>query len=181
MDQNVWIKNSIKHDTLCLFDRQTSMTCICKQFETYISEDHVFETQTASYTCGPIAILNALRYEGRPTGPAVHRQIMVACNPQVKHADDGFKGTKPTDMDRVIRHWWPAAVPAAVGPEACQKALKRGTKFILLYQRTPHTQHYVFVHRKGPLYQIENEAETGSSTETDMSAYMKKVPMVWTI
>jgi hypothetical protein len=156
------------------------MTCICKQFETYSSGPHVFETQTASYTCGPIAILNALRYEGRPTGPAVHRQIMVACNPQPKHADDGFKGTKPTDMDRVIHHWWPTAV-TAVGPEACQKALRRSNAAILLYQRTALTQHYVFVHRKGSVYQLENELDIGSTIVSDMSAYMKKVPMVWTI
>ena len=141
----------------------------------------MFETQTASYTCGPIAIINALRYEGRPTGPAVHRQIMVACNPQVKHADDGFKGTKPTDMDRVIRHWWPAATRAAIGSEACMKALRCGTAFILLYQRTPRTQHYVFVHRKGSTYQLENELDIGSTIQTDMSAYMSNIPMVWTI
>ena len=157
------------------------MTCICKQFETYVSDDRVFETQTASYTCGPIAILNALRYEGRPTGPAVHRQIMVACNPQPKHADDGFKGTKPTEMDRVVRHWWPTAAPTAIGSEACQKVLGHCTAAILLYQRTPRTQHYVFVHRKGSIYQVENESDTGSTVETDMSAYMKKIPMVWTI
>ena len=156
------------------------MTCICKQYDTYESGQHVFETQTASYTCGPIAIINALRYEGRPTGPAVHRQIMVACNPQPKHADDGFKGTKPTDMDRVIRYWWPAASVVA-GPEACLKALRRCTAAILLYQRTPLTQHYVFVHRKGHQYQVENDADTGSITEIDMTAYMNKRPMVWTI
>ena len=157
------------------------MTCICKQYDIYSSGPHVFETQTASYTCGPIAILNALRYEGGATGPAVHRQIMVACNPQLKHADDGFKGTKPTDMDRVIRHWWPAAPPTAVGPAACQKALRRSPAAILLYQRTPMTKHYVFVHRKGPLYQLENELDIGSTIVSDMSAYMEKEPMVWTI
>lgn len=158
----------------------TSMTCICKQYETYDSGQHVFETQTASYTCGPIAILNALRYEGRPTGPAVHRQIMVACNPQPTHAD-GFKGTKPTDMDRVLRHVWPAAAPTAVGSDACIKALRRSKSAILLYQRTPQIQHYVFVHRKGSAYQVENESDTGSISETDMHAYMKNEPMVWTI
>jgi hypothetical protein len=157
------------------------MTCICKQFETYSSGSHVFETQTASYTCGPIAILNALRYDGRPTGPAVHRQIMVACNPQQKHTDDGFKGTKPAYMDRVIRHLWPTVVPVAIGPEACQKTLRRCTAAILLYQRTPRNQHYVFVHRKGAVYQLENELDIGSTTVSDTSAYIKKVPMVWTI
>jgi hypothetical protein len=156
------------------------MTCICKQYDTYISDDKVFEMQTASYTCGPIAILNALHYEGRPTGPAVHRQIMVACNPKARHADDGFKGTKPADMDRVIRHWWPVAARAQ-GADACLTALRHSTAAILLYQRTPRTQHYVFVRRKGSTYCVENEAEAGTTVETDMTAYMKKEPMVWTI
>jgi hypothetical protein len=154
------------------------MTCICKQYETYTSGHHVFETQTASYTCGPIAILNALRLEGRPTGPAVHRQIMVACNPKVRHADDGFKGTKPAVMDRVIRRWWPDAICVS-GTEACLAALRRGPA-ILLYQRTPRIQHYVFVHSdRGSGYHVENEAETGTTVETDMTAYMNKGPVVW--
>ena len=157
------------------------MTCICKQYDTYVSGDKVFETQTASYTCGPIAILNALHYQGRPTGPAVHRQIMVGCNPKVRHADDGFKGTKPTDMDRVIRQWWPAAAPAVSGADACLSALRWAKAAILLYQRTPRTQHYVFVCRKGSKYCVENEAETGTTVETDMTGYMKKEPIVWTI
>jgi hypothetical protein len=148
--------------------RKQTMTCICKQYELYTTGQHTFETQLASYTCGPIAILNALRLEGRPTGPAVHRQIMVACNPKPRHAD-GFKGTKPADIERVIRRWWPDAIRVSVvaGPS------------ILLYQRTPRTQHYVFVHRVGNSYHVENEADTGTTVEKDMTAY--KGLIVWSL
>jgi len=155
--------------------RKQTMTCICKQYELYTAGQYTFETQLSSYTCGPIAVLNALRLEGRPTGPAVHRQIMVACNPKPRHAD-GFKGTKPADMDRVIRRWWPNATRVS-GTEACLAAL-RGPA-ILLYQRTPHTQHYVFVHTVGDSYHVENEADTGA-VEADMHAYMKG-PVVWSL
>jgi len=154
------------------------MTCICKQYDTYRSGKHIFETQLASYTCGPIAILNALHREGLPTGPAVHRQIMVACNPKARHADDGFKGTKPADMDRVIRRWWPNAICVS-GAEACAVALRRSPTAILLYQRAPRSLHYVFVHRDSHVYHVENEAETGTTLETDMNAYMNKRPVVW--
>ena len=154
------------------------MTCICKQYELYKTGSHTFETQRSAYTCGPIAIINALRFEGRPTGPAVHRQIMVACGPKPKHAD-GFKGTKPADIDRVIRFWWPNVT--AVHGAACLSALRRGKTAILLYQRTPRIQHYIFVHRDGATYRLENELDTGSTIVSDMSAYMNKLPMVWII
>ena len=154
-------------------------TCICKQYEVYQAGDHIFESQNASYTCGPIAILNGLHFDHRPTGPAVHRQIMVACNPQVKHADDGFKGTKPADMDRVIRRFWPSA-KKAIGPVACLSVLHVASRAILLYQRTPRLQHYIFVHRDEAGYHLENDEE-GSVFVKEMSGYMKKEPMVWVL
>jgi len=155
------------------------MTCICKQYDLYKSGSHTFESQSAAYTCGPIAIINALHYEGKPTGPAVHRQIMVACRPKPKHAD-GFKGTKPADMDRVIRSWWPAAT-SVHGSIDCLKAIKRSKAAILLYQRTPRNQHYIFIHRDAATYHLENEGDSVSVTETEMDDYMTSTAVVWTL
>ena len=154
------------------------MTCICHGYELYKWKKHTFETQTVSFTCGPIAILNALRFHKRPTGPAVHRQIMVGCHPKIIH-EDGFKGTKPDDLERML---WPS-VQRFTGAEACQKALASNTACILLYQRTPRLQHYIFVHRDASGYHLENESDEGSVRVTDMLPYLtsnKSVPIVWT-
>ena len=150
--------------------------CICKQFELYNTGEHTFETQCGTYNCGPIAILNALHFEKRPAGPAVHRQIKVGCRPKARHAD-GFKGTKPDDIDRVIRWFWPAAT-RHTGAVACLAALKKGP-VILLFQRSPRLQHYIFVHYDGVQYHLENEADCGPVLEKDMTAYMIKMPVVW--
>lgn len=160
--------------------RSMSDLCICKQYERYPcgTGGHFFETQRSSYTCGPIAIINSLHFMKKPAGPAVHRQIMVGCRPKPKHAD-GFKGTKPADMDRVIRHFWPDAIRSE-GAEACLHALKT-TASILLFQRSPRLQHYIFVHYDEGTYYLENEADFGTVLETDMGAYMRKTPIVWTI
>jgi hypothetical protein len=80
----------------------------------------------------------------------------------------------------VIRACWPTAISVS-GAEACLRALRESKTAILLYQRTPRIQHYVFVRRDGAAYQLENQEDTGSVSETDMTAYMKKEPMVWTI
>ena len=154
------------------------MTCICKQYTLYKSDKTSFESQDCSYTCGPIAIMNALRFEGKTPGPAVHRQVMVACDPKARHEDDGFKGTKPPNMDCAIRRFWPAAT-VAHGAKACLRALKAPAS-ILLFQRSPRLQHYVFVHYDG-LYHLENEAENETVSVKDMDAYMAKEPIVWAL
>ena len=155
------------------------MTCICHGYELYRWKKHTFEAQTVSFTCGPIAIINALRFARKPVGPAVHRQIMVGCNPKFIHAD-GFKGTKPNDMERMIRRFWPTA-ERSTGLEACQRALALHTACILLYQRTPLLQHYIFVHSDKAGYHLENDAD-GSLQITDMLPYLtskKSEPIAW--
>ena len=151
--------------------------CICKQFELYKTGEHTFEAQSGTYNCGPIAILNALHFEKRPTGPAIHRQIAVGCRPKARHAD-GFKGTKPEDMDRIVRLFWTKPT-RHTGAAACLAALKKGSPAILLFQRSPRLQHYICVHYDGTHFHLENEADNETVLETDMSAYMIKTPVVW--
>ena len=161
------------------FATQYGMTsCICNQFAPYRAGEHTFETQCGSYNCGPIAIINALHFERRPAGPAIHRQIAVGCRPKARHAD-GFKGTKPEDMDHVIRWFWPKAT-RHTGAAACLVALTKGPA-ILLFQRSPRLQHYIFVHYDGTQFHLENEADNETVLEKEMSAYMNKTPVVWLI
>jgi len=155
-----------------------SMSCLCNRYNYYLWRSYLFETQRASYTCGPIAIINALRYQRRIHGAAraVHRQVMVHCRPRPVHPD-GFKGTQIADMDAALRRYWPAA--RRVTGDGVRDAL-RAPMSILLFRRNRHILHYVFVHYDGLRYHLENEANIGSQTELSMKQYLRDA-VVWVL
>ena len=154
----------------------TAMTCLCRAYGVYKWRDHRFETQRAGYNCGPVAIANGLRYQSRPVGPAVHRQIVAHCKPRAVHPD-GFRGTQVANMDAALRRYWPGAIRVS-GRAACSVALKSMVGCILLFRRNRHTLHYVFVHYDG-VYHLENE-ERGSLATTKMTRYLRE-PTVWVL
>jgi hypothetical protein len=164
------------------------MTCPITHNELYRwRRKYVFESQAETYTCGPVAIMNALHFEQRYSdlGPAIKRQIMVACNAKEVH-EDGFAGTKPMAIDGGIRKYWPKATKVEGGVRAEEALKSRGS--ILLYRRANSLLHYIFVHFDGKYYHLENEVESGSLSVENMKSYTYEciyqgfnIPQVWSL
>jgi len=154
------------------------MSCLCTRYSYYIWGSYLFETQRTSYTCGPIAIINALRYQRRIYGAAraVHRQIMVHCRPRPIHPD-GFRVTQVANMDAALRRYWPNAM--RVEGAGVRQALQAPMS-ILLFRRNRHILHYVFVRYDGLLYRLENEANVGTKVERSMGRYLRDA-VVWVL
>lgn len=143
--------------------------CECAKSHLYKHRGQAYETQDDDFRCGPVAILNALRASGRYSGRAQRRQIAVACNARMKHADDGFCGTKPPTMSAVVARLWPAH-NHYVGSSACLGALEgahKGARGIFLFRRpytdsgkVKHYYHYVYAHREAGGWEFENSVET---------------------
>ena len=116
-----------------------------------------YEVQIDNYKCGPVSIINALYFVGREAGPALRRVIMNKCRTCPVHSD-GFRGTRPDDMNNMIRLLWPEC-PKFVGIRDCKRALrsKDFQGYIILYSafwRNKQYYHYVFTFKSSENHNI---------------------------
>lgn len=131
------------------------------------SDGKLYESQTDTYRCGPVAIRNAFRHLicCAPAGPATVRRICTVCHALPKH-DNGFGGTLPENLTAAINLFWPSH-QHAVGATACAAALRNKNSehaaFIVLYSgRKRNGQrfyHYVFVWRSRNRFFVQNEMD----------------------
>ncbi len=159
----------------------------------------MFEAQDDDFRCGPVSIINALRYAGYTVGPATRRSICVTCDASPKHEDDGFKGTKPPALHTMIRKFWPHA-SVADGRDACKALLSndRYTAYILLYAtrrgdsaHSGYFYHYVFLYKDRGVFRVQNDAGAKEhNLPADFGAHLIekiyprtdfRLPMVWAL
>jgi hypothetical protein len=93
----------------------------------------VYEVQTDNYKCGPVAIINSLHLCNKNVGRSMRRYIVSACNTQQVHSD-GFHGTRPENMNKVIMNIWYGS-KRYEGIRDCIRAIKSSShsKYIVLY------------------------------------------------
>ena len=177
------------------------MACNCIQSTTLYraTNRRLFEAQDDDFRCGPVSIINALRYAGYAVGPATRRAICVACNASAKHADDGFKGTKPPALQTAIHKFWPRAAHAD-GRDACSVLLEDAcySAYILLYAtyrgesaHSGYFYHYVFMYKNRGVFRVQND--TGAKEHVvpiECGIFLKekiyprtdfRLPMVWAL
>jgi hypothetical protein len=108
-----------------------------------------WEIQDETYTCGPVAVINALHYFGRCVGTATRRSINRVLNTLPIHID-GFKGTRPDDFDRGLVKYFSKGgaveIKRYIGSTYCSKILKNRTykAFMILYAWNPDITHYAY-------------------------------------
>ena len=160
-----------------------------------------YEVQLDSYSCGPVAIINALHYLNRDAGRALRRVIVTCCKTKAVH-EDGFRGTKPDTMNITITNIIGKKVTHYTGISDCITALEhmRFNCYIVLYSYKENKKqyfHYIFtykVHDSSSNTQKYYSQNDGSYREqiTDLNSYIEghlslegthpiKYPQVWVI
>lgn len=157
-----------------------------------------FESQCDAFRCGPVSIINAIRYT-KPhyvIGPATRRSICVTCDSRLVH-DDGFEGTKPEKITDAITKIWPKYIYKTGYVDSCNLIADPSYKsFIILFAveiiaDNIHTKavkkrpsnvdplnkyyHYVFMYRKNNTFYIQNDnenKETRYETNDMINTYM---------
>ena len=135
---------------------------------------HPYEVQTDEYKCGPVAIINALLYLEKDPGAALRRSIITQCKTALLHSD-GFKGTKPADIGRVIQKVIPSPrIKHFTGIRSAIGAFKNRafSAYIVLYsgkyQDDKQFYHYNFTIKikagRSPLFLSQND---GSQKELE--------------
>lgn len=120
------------------------------------SQGQTWEIQDEKYTCGPVAIINALHYFRRCVGTATRRTIKKCLNTLPKHSD-GFEGTHPDYFNEGLVRYFSQSGGGAVkikryvGSTTCRKVFDDKTcrAFIILYGLQKKTSskyyyHYIF-------------------------------------
>jgi len=119
-----------------------------------------FEAQTDPFRCGPVSIINAIRYT-KPhfvIGSATRRVICVQCSAQQKHKD-GFEGTKPENMTNAINKLWPSSICVTGSTNSLNLITNpKYNSFILLYVFKKY-YHYIFMYKNGDTYFVQNDGE----------------------
>jgi len=148
---------------------------------------NLFESQNDSFRCGPVSIVNAIRYT-KPefiTGRATRRTICVKCDAQIIHKD-GFMGTKPYNITSSIAKIWPKYIYATGVIESVKLILNPSYHvFIMLYadkhasgdQQGEYYYHYVMMYRKNNYFYIQNDnstKETRVSISTMKTKFMNE-------
>ena len=154
-----------------------------------------FEAQTDPFRCGPVSIINAIRYT-KPyfvIGNATRRVICVDCNAKQKHKD-GFEGTKPENMTNAVHKLWPNAIYVTGSYNSLTLITNpKYNAFILLYVYKKY-YHYVFLYRRGEIYFVQNDDDNACETrvmkEDVYKLYLRAaiypnfnytIPQVWAI
>ena len=155
-----------------------------------------FEAQIDPFRCGPVSIINAIRYT-KPLyviGPATRRSICVTCDAKQTH-QDGFEGTKPANIMRAINKLWPTNT-YVTGSNSSYNLINDPTynTFILLYAYKKF-YHYVFMYRKNNMFFVQNDdvndaIETRVAKEDVQKLYLRaaiypnfnySLPQVWAL
>jgi hypothetical protein len=144
----------------------------------------IWEVQEEDYTCGPVAIINALHHFGRCVGTATRRSIIQRLNTMPKHMD-GFRGTRPDDFNVGLKRYFSDGgekrICRYIGGEDCRRILdnKNCKAFIILFawmnSRGDYAYHYIFGWRDKNNYIITlndgRDSEVISIVEWAKSAY----------
>lgn len=119
-----------------------------------------FIKQTDDYSCGPVAVINALLISNKHAGRAVQRQVAYLCDAKYEHKD-GFCGTRPENIERAIQKFW--TPQHHVGSERCSLYFQHsspGSFAIFLYAKLlkdgERFYHYAMVHRTEIGWRFEN-------------------------
>lgn len=94
-----------------------------------------FIKQTDDYSCGPVAVVNALLIANKHAGRAVQRQVAYLCDAKYEH-EDGFCGTRPEHIQRAIGKFW--TPEHHVGSAKCR----------LYFQHAPRDSFAIFLYAK---------------------------------
>ena len=155
-----------------------------------------FEAQTDPFRCGPVSIINAIRYT-KPSymvGPATRRSICVICDARQKHKD-GFEGTKPENMTNAINKIWSNSIYVTGSSNSFTLITNpKYNAFILLYVYKNY-YHYVFLYRCGDMFFVQNDddndaIETRVAKEDVPKLYLRgaiypnfnySIPQVWAL
>lgn len=137
--------------------------CKCPVTLLYTSDlcrNSVYEVQTDNYKCGPVAIINSLHLYNRSPGRSMRRYIISACNTQQTHTD-GFHGTRPENMHKVIMNVWPTS-ERYTSVRDCVRAIRspRRGVYIVLYSYLKGEKqfyHYTVLHKGKDAYVTVND------------------------
>lgn len=179
-----------------------TLDCVCPFSKINISKNTgtFYEVQLDSYKCGPIALFNAFHYFGRELGPALRRTLMSSCGTKPLH-QNGFRGTIPEKMDKVISLYFSKNLRYFTGVEKCTRAIsnKQYTAFIILFagitSKGERFYHYIFAYKKENIIISQNDGDireisekTSEFIKTHFSIYENEqndntyvYPQVWVL
>ena len=120
----------------------------------------IYEKQSTTFNCGATAIINARIHDKHYVSKLQRRTINNICNARKPHRD-GFNGTKPHNLAKVIKRYWPCHKHVK-GCYRVSRALSSNTynKYIMLFAfrsiKNKIYYHYAFIYKLNDEYHFQN-------------------------
>lgn len=147
--------------------------------------NYTFENQIINYSCGPISIINALRYENQYIGGVQRREIFRCCG--IKLNEPNYEGSDIRQMNRTICLFWPKAFMVH-GIKKCNAVIQNAaySKYIMLYvmeRKGRMYWHYIFMYKDGGKMHQQNKYNLPFETISTLRNCIKfrHCPYIWVL